>query len=71
MINGILIVLIIGMIVTFSVQNAVSITVSFLIWQIETSFVSVMVAAVLAGVLLTQLLRGLTIKPQASAKKTV
>lgn len=71
MLNVFRILLIAGIIVIFSVQNEVPVTVSFLFWKFETSLVSVAAAAVFAGVLIAQLLAGLRAKRQMRARKSL
>jgi uncharacterized integral membrane protein len=66
-----LILLIVGTIVTFSVQNEVPAMVSFLIWEIETSLAAVAVAAMLTGVVLAQVLNSLRTKREASSRKSL
>lgn len=57
MIYGFFTALVAGLIIAFSLQNAGTVTVLFLAWKIEMSLVSLVVVAVLAGIVLTQLLR--------------
>jgi uncharacterized integral membrane protein len=66
-----LILLIVGTIVTFSVQNETPAMVSFLGWKFEASFAAVAVTAMLAGIVLTQLLAGLRTKREASSRKSL
>jgi uncharacterized integral membrane protein len=66
-----LILLIVGAIVTFSVQNEAPATVSFLIWNFETSFAAVAVAAMFAGVVLAQVLNSLRSKRNAGSRKSL
>ena len=48
-----------------------TVTVSFLVWRFDISLSTVTVAAVLAGIVVAQLLRGLITKRQEKAKSTV
>jgi uncharacterized integral membrane protein len=71
MINGFFLALIIGTTVAFSVQNADDVAVSFLVWRFDISLSTVTVAAVLAGIIVAQLLRRLITKSQEKAKNKV
>jgi uncharacterized integral membrane protein len=62
MMQAALIALISGIIVTFSVQNTEPVTVWFLLWKFETSFLWITIAAVFAGMLLAQMLHAMTSK---------
>ncbi len=67
----ILIILIVGLIIAFSAQNEVPVPVSFLIWKFETSLASVAVASVLTGVVMAQLLGGLSARRKTAEKRQI
>ena len=71
MTNGLFLALVVGATVVFSVQNVEDVTASFLVWRFDSSLSTVTIAAVLAGIFMAQLLRGLITKRQEKAKSTV
>ncbi|OGW42037.1 MAG: hypothetical protein A2010_06170 [Nitrospirae bacterium GWD2_57_9] len=69
MLNGVLISLIAGVVLIFSMQNGVPVAASFLAWDFEVPFSVVTGAAVLAGILLAQLLQALRSKRQTASEQ--
>ena len=65
---GILI-LIIGMVTLFSIQNVTPVSVSVLFWQFDTTLPLLFCVAVLLGVIVEQLIRQLATKRGAKAGK--
>jgi uncharacterized integral membrane protein len=57
MIIGILILIIVGLMGVFSIQNTTTVSVSFLQWKFETSLTILIFVAVLLGVVVEQLVR--------------
>ena len=71
MISGSLLVIIAVFLVIFSLQNGGGVIVYFLIWKLELSLSAVVVAAVLTGIIVTQLLRSVMAKRQERTGNTV
>lgn len=69
MIIGILILVIVGMITVFSVQNVTTISVSLMFWRFETTLPALVFVSVLLGVVVEQLARQWAARRSAKVKK--
>jgi len=57
MISGILLLAIMGLVALISFQNVTAVSISLLHWRVETTLPVVIYAAVLAGIVVAQLVR--------------
>ncbi|OGW38346.1 MAG: hypothetical protein A2010_17390 [Nitrospirae bacterium GWD2_57_9] len=71
MIHIVLILIVAGTVLTFSAQNEIPTTVSFLVWQFELSPGLAAAVAMLAGIVLMQLLASLRSKQQAGSRRSL
>ncbi len=69
MILGILILIIVGLMIAFSIQNTTAVSVSLLQWKFDTSLTILIFAAVLLGVVVDQLVRQWGARRGAKDKK--
>jgi uncharacterized integral membrane protein len=71
MISAAFLMFIICIVIAFSIQNVGLMAVSFLAWRFETSVSAVTVGAVLAGILIAQLLRTILSRRQEQNRKSI